>query len=73
MKTSTIIWILTALIIVIGIGAYTYTAPAGTPVAQTEVPNPNGSNLPVGDMAPVPSTPIASSSAHVGASTTSKQ
>jgi len=73
MKTSTIVWTLAVLIVLVGVGAYFYTAPianAPTTATQNEVPNPSGSNLPAGDLAPVPATPIASSSANINASTT---
>lgn len=69
MKTSTIVWTLALLIIIVGIGAYAYINPANAPTAA-EAPNPSGTNLPAGDMAPVPTVPIGSSSATVSATTT---
>ena len=71
MKTSTIMWTLAILIILLGGGAYFYAAPSvnAPTVTQNELPNPSGTNLPAGDMAPTPTTPIASSSATVSAST----
>jgi hypothetical protein len=73
MKTSTIVWTLAVLILLLGTGAYWYSVTpviAPTTTSQTEIPNPSGSNLPVGDLTPTPSTPIGSSSTSVGASTT---
>lgn len=63
MKTSTIMWTLAVLIMLFGAGAYWYSASPALAPAQTEAQNTGGSNLPEGDMAPVPSTPIASTSA----------
>jgi hypothetical protein len=72
MKTSTMMWTLAVLIILISAGAYYYSNSIGTSNTTTttnEIPNPSGSNLPAGDLAPVPATPIASSSANINAST----
>lgn len=73
MKTSTIVWTLAVLIILFGVGAYWYSvAPANAPVTtQNEVPGIGNSNLPPGDLAPVPSTPIASSSSAGAAASSS--
>jgi hypothetical protein len=67
-------WTLAVLIILIGAGAYFYSAtPAVAPAtAQNEIPNPGGTNLPAGDLTPTPTTPIASSSATVSASSSLK-
>jgi hypothetical protein len=62
-------WTLAVVIILMGAGAYYYsTSINGTTAATVEVSNTTPTNLPAGDMAPTPSTPIASST--VGASTT---
>ncbi len=67
MKTSTFAWTLTALIVLAGIAWYVYantssayTAPAAT-TADTTVNTGPGPDYTGGDMAPTPSTPIASS------------
>lgn len=65
MKTSTIVWTLAVLIVLIGTGAYFYlAAPANAPAPAGQVnisPNPSGTSLPAGDMTPTLTTPIASS------------
>ena len=71
MKTSTMMWTLAILIILLGAGAYLFTgSPAAAPT--TTVVNTTATNsepLPTGDMAPVPTKPIGSSTT-VGASST---
>ena len=74
MKTSTIVWTLAVLIILVGVGSYAYTTQTPTtadtsPTSQTTVnTNPGGIDYhPTGDMAPTPETPIDTS----GTSTTS--
>ncbi len=74
MKTSTVAWTLTALIVIAGIAWYVYanTTPALAPttVGNTPVVTGSGPDYAGGDMMPTPTTPIASST--VTSSTTIK-
>jgi energy-converting hydrogenase Eha subunit F len=63
MKTSTIVWTLAVLIVLVGVGVYFYVAPtAEAPAPTPNVTVTNTDPLPAGDLAPVPTTPVASSS-----------
>ena len=78
MKTSTIVWTLAVLIVLVGVGSYAYTTQTPTtadttPTSQATVnTNPGGVEYQPGDMTPTPETPIDKSNAStsVTASTT---
>lgn len=76
MRTSAVAWTLTALIVLSGLGWYVYAnTTSGAYVAPTEESNTNvvtgpGPGYSGEDMAPTPSTPIATSTTSVEASTT---
>ncbi len=64
MKTSTVAWTLTALIVLAGIGWYVYANTGSAyvpPATNTDVVTGPGPGYTGADMTPTPTTPIASS------------